>query len=318
MLLTLRTALTRVALPIILLTLAIIQFRQGGDSLSAWLANAAVKTGIGPVNMVRLLIGLELAGAALSVLYRRLAAPLAWTTFAGMAFSSLAEFSTLFNAPGNGALPASAWSWPVTLLVVGGGGLLLLNLTSEAAKAAAKEGAATPGRITPWRVLLAIFIVMIAGGIATRVVVADRTIRSAGGVPSIALNTDDWVGHRVPETGLSKYLPSVTPITLEGTKWIVFYQPTCSRCHEIFRTYFPGNNAFDVIAIEVPHAPDETVLPGDQLGDVECQDCTRFKLPGNTRWIVTTPTIVKVENGVITCVEAVNYDRCRQPPPPQP
>lgn len=314
----LRTALTRIVLPVVLLALAVLQFQQGGDSLSAWLANAAVKTGIGPTNMVRLLIGLELAGAALCVLYRRLAPAIAWTTFGWIAFSSVAEFSTLFNVPGNGALPATAWTWPVTLLVVGGGGLFLLNLTSEAAKAAAKDPAAPRGRITPWRVMVAIFIVMVAGGIATRVVVADRTIRGVGGVPSIALNTDDWVGHRIPETGLSKYLPKVTPITLEGTKWIVLYQPTCSRCHEIFRTYFPGNNAFDVIAIEVPHAPDENVLAGDLLGDIECQDCTRFKLPGNTRWIVTTPTIVKVEDGVITCVEAVNYDRCRQPPPPQP
>jgi hypothetical protein len=99
---------------------------------------------------------------------------------------------------------------------------------------------------------------------------------------------------------------------MEGTKWIVFYSPTCGRCHEVFRAYFAGPQNGEVIAVRVPHAPGEEVLKSDQPEDVECEGCDRLTLPDGKRWIVTPPTIMKVEGGTITCVTSADYDRCRK------
>jgi hypothetical protein len=67
-----------------------------------------------------------------------------------------------------------------------------------------------------------------------------------------------------------------------------------------------------VIAVRVPHAPGEEVLKSDQPEDVECEGCDRLTLPDGKRWIVTPPTIMKVEGGTITCVTSADYDRCRK------
>jgi hypothetical protein len=302
-----RTIVERIAAPAALAACAVIEFLVGGNALPQWTANLAAKTGIGTDGMLRGLIAAQAIGAAFALIFPRLRSAIAWLAFTAFAFSGLAELSALVNAPGDRMLPPTTWIAPFVALAVGIAGVFVL----------AKAPPTPPNPRRPlgaWQVFVALFVAAGAIGVAGRATLAPRTAGPAtmsGSIETVMLNIEEWVGRTVPETGLGKHLPLLTAATLEGTKWIVFYQPSCGRCHEVFRTYFKGPQGNDVIGVVVPHAPDADVLPSDQPSDVECEQCIRMSLPEGKRWIVTTPTIVRIEGGRVTCVTNNDYDRCR-------
>ncbi len=306
---TLRIAISRAVVPLLLVIVASIVIWKGGNCLPNWLANASVRTGVGVDAAVKLLVGAMFAAAALAVLYRRLAVPIAWVTLVSMAFVGLAELSALFAAPGEGVLPVLAWLLPLIALVLGALGVWGLGSTAPTKEEAA---AIESGRVTPWRVLVAIVVLAVSAGVAARLTVQPRDARQVGGIEFVDLDVASWVGKTLPATGLARRLPDVTRLTLEGTKWIVFFQPSCGRCHDVFRVYFAGDQEGSVIAIEVPHAPDSSVLESDQPEEIECTNCARLTLASGVHWGITTPTIVKVEEGIVTCVTSSDYGRCRE------
>ena len=299
--------LRRIAIPTLLLTCVAIEWSRGGDSLPNWLANLSVKTGAGSDKALRILIAVELCGALFAFLSSGLSRRVAWLTGIAFAFSGLAELSAIINAPGDAAVPASMWIAPIVGLAIGAGTLALLMRPNAAP--------APRGRISALKVIGAVAIAAFAFGLAGRLDLAPRTNSrfSSSGAEMVVLNPSEWVGMTMAEAGIARHVPSLTPLTLEGTKWVVFYSPTCGRCHEVFRTYFSGPQEGNVIAVLVPHGPGVTVLPSDQPADVECTGCERVSLPDTKQWIITPPTIVKVENGRVTCVTSTDYDRCRTP-----
>jgi hypothetical protein len=133
----------------------------------------------------------------------------------------------------------------------------------------------------------------------------------AGGVEAVALDPSQWTGKTFAQAGVAVHVPMLTATTLSGTQWVVFYRPSCGRCHQVMETYFAGPQDGSVIAVKVPYGPGEEFAPGDFAEDVACAGCEMLELPSKRRWIITTPTIAKVEDGIITCVTWTDYDRCR-------
>lgn len=306
----LRSVLVRGVVPALLAALCALVVARGGDALPAFLANAAMRTGLGLETMCRLMVALMASGALWALCFGRIAPAVAWITLVGVAFVSLAELSSVFAGPGKGTVPASTWMVPLGGIALGVAGVWCLNAT---ASRAAQDRAASPGRIGAWHVLLGLGAAGVSFAVAAQLTVAPRTTLSQGGVEYVDLDVTNWVGRTLPATGLPRFVPMVTPATLEGTKWIVFYQPSCGRCHEVFEVFFEGDQQGSVVAIEVPHAPDATVLESDQPSEIECVNCVRLALPAGKHYMVTTPSIVKVEDGVVTCVTTHDYGRCRQP-----
>lgn len=299
--------LRRIAIPALLLTCVGIEWSRGGDALPTWIANLSIKTGYGSDKILRLLIAVELCGAFFAFLSSGMSRRIAWLTGAGFAFSGLAELSAIVNAPGDTAVPASMWIAPLVGLAIGTGTLAIMARPTTVP--------VPRSRISALKVIGAVVIGMIAFGIAGRLELSPRTNSRFGsnGAETVVLNPDEWVGMTMAEAGIARHVPQLTPLTMEGTKWVVFYSPTCGRCHEVFRTYFSGPQAGSVIAVMVPHGPGVKVLPSDQPADVACEGCERLSLPDTKQWIITPPTIVKVENGKVTCVTSTDYDRCRTP-----
>jgi hypothetical protein len=231
----------------------------------------------------------------------------AWITCSALAFTALAELSAIIAAPGNRALPGHVWTGPLISAALGGGGLWVLSRPHVAVPAAA--------RFTVWRLAGTLAVLMVAFGVAGRMNVTPRTDVSlgAGGVEAVSLDASQWVGKSFAAAGVAIHAPLLTPATLSGTKWVVFYRPNCGRCHQILDTYFAGPQGGNVVAVKVPYGPGEEQSPSDMPEEVRCEECERIELPGGKRWIITTPTIAKVEDGVITCVTWTDYDRCRTP-----
>lgn len=295
----------RILVPAALLACAGLELWRGGDSLPTWVANLAYKTGAGPDAVLRILIAAQLAGAVLALFSAALSRPIAWAAAGALAFSGLAELSAIIGRPGTAPVPASTWVLPLVGLGAGIAGVAALS----------RPVPPRPARpVGAWSVLGALGACIAAAAVAGRLELAPRSAAGVApdGVPTVMLNPEEWVGMTLPQSGLARHLPAITPATLEGTKWIVFYNPSCSRCHEVFRAYFGGPQGDSVIAVEIPVVPGEAVAAGDDLGDIECDGCRRLGLPAGTRWVITSPTIVRVEEGRIACATASDYGKCRQ------
>lgn len=299
-----RTLLVRIAVPVALAWIVVAAHRSGGDMLPNWLANLSVKSGLGIDRAVRLVTAFAIVGATLGLLSARRAPRVAWITCAALAFTALAELSAIIAAPGNRALPGHVWTIPLLCAALGGGGLWVLTRPGSTPP---------PARFGVWRIALTLVTVTVAFGVAGRMTVTPRTDVSlgAGGVEAVELDAPGWVGKSFAAAGIARHAPLITPATLEGTKWVVFYRPNCGRCHQVFDMYFAGPQDGNVIAVKVPYGPGEEQSPGDAPEEIRCDGCERIELPGGKRWIITTPTIAKVEDGVITCVTWTDYDRCR-------
>jgi hypothetical protein len=295
----------RLAVPLALVACVVIEHRMGADALPNWVANLAVKTGLGTDRMVRLLVAAQILGAGLALLSARTARRVAWATAALFAFAALAELSAIIGAPGNRALPGRIWIAPIMGLAFGGLGLWLLSRPSATMPPAP--------RLRVSRMLGTVVVLAVAFGVAGRMVVAPRTdvTLSAGGVESVSLDPASWTGKTFAQAGVAAHLPMLTPATLSGTTWVVFYRPSCGRCHQVMDTYFAGPQDGRVVAVKVPYGPGEEPGPALVAEDVTCEGCERLEFPAKSRWIITTPTIAKVEDGIITCVTWTDYDRCR-------
>lgn len=294
----------RILVPAVLLACAAMEMLRGGDALPSWIANLSFKAGAGPDAVLRALIAAQLAGATLALFSSALSRPIAWMTAGALAFSGLAELSAIVGRPGTSPVPPSTWVMPLVGLGAGIAGIAVL----------ARPAPPRPARRTgAWAVIGTLAACVAAAALAGRLELAPRSAGTiaADGVPTVVLNPEEWVGMTLPQSGLARHLPAITPLTLEGTRWIVFYNPACSRCHEVFRAYFGGPQGDAVIAVEVPPVPGEPIAPGDDLGDVECAGCPRLSLPPGTRWVITSPTIVRVEEGRVACATASDYGRCR-------
>lgn len=301
-----RRALTRIAVPALLLAVVAWALVRGGDMLPTWIANLSVKTGLGPDRMLRLLVAAALAGSAVAAASAALATPLAWATGTAFAFSGLAELSAIINAPGDAPVPLVAWAAPLASLAAGATVLALLSRPAVPPE--------PPARPAAWGVLGALAAVTAATAIAARLPFAQRTAAGTGadGVPTVVLSPDEWVGMTAPQTGVARHLPLLTPLTLSGTVWVVFYSPDCGRCHQVFEAYFAGPQGSQVVAVRIPHAPGQTYVKTDRPEDVACEGCERLALPEGTRWVITSPTIVRFQDGQVDCVTSADYSRCRQ------
>ena len=131
------------------------------------------------------------------------------------------------------------------------------------------------------------------------------------GENSVLLDYVQWQGRTLPDTGLSRLLPILTALTLEGRCIIILYNPECSHCRELFEKFFTvARTDVKVIAIEIPPAPRTTALIGDDLGPVPCEGCQRLKLPEGKLYILKPPTVLVVEEGRVTCATDSDWKTC--------
>jgi hypothetical protein len=153
-----------------------------------------------------------------------------------------------------------------------------------------------------------------AMAISARLPFAQRTAAGvwSDGVPTVTLNPDEWLGLTASQAGIARHLPLLTPLTMDGTVWVVFYSPDCGRCHQVFEAYFAGPQGGQVVAVRIPHVPGQTYVKTDQPEDIACEGCERLALPEGIRWVITSPTIVRFQGGTVDCVTSADYSRCRQ------
>ena len=65
-----------------------------------------------------------------------------------------------------------------------------------------------------------------------------------------------------------------------------------------------------MIAVNVPPEQGALIAEGANTEPIQCDGCTRMQLPEGPLWLLKTPAIMVVENGVITCASGTDVIDC--------
>lgn len=299
----------RFAVACLLVGMAVLQWNGGTSWLPTWLANVGLRFELNGADSLRVLIGLELTAAGLCVVLRSLGAKVAWGCALATAFVSLAELAAL-NAPGAVAAGAGASAMLVPAIVLAIAVLFLVTKTSPS------DG---PRQNALSSAVLAIVVFTIMMGVATRLPV-ENTVKTEAfanqGLTAVDLAFESWKGRTFADAGVAKHLPRLTAETLEGDAIVVFYNPKCGHCHEVFDRWLAKGRNEKIIAVMVPAADGALEAAGDgDVGDINCPTCVRLELPKGPTWLITTPSVAMLKDGVIRCTADKDFTSCLGAPP---
>jgi hypothetical protein len=115
----------------------------------------------------------------------------------------------------------------------------------------------------------------------------------------------EWLGDHMMEQELAQLLPRPLPPGISnGEQLIIFYRGDCDHCQEMFLTYFSAPELeTPVLAVDV--------MDYDVAGGLEfyCDACDVAELPTGPSYLIQTPVVLRLENGIITCVgDGTNSD----------
>ncbi len=300
----------RGALALFCLVAALAQWNGGTAWLPIWLANLGVKFGLDGAQSLRVLVGAELALGAMILLLKGVAGQrLAFSTAIAAAFVSLAELAALNTPQASTAATGAIFVWPALSLVVA------MLLTVALSKSAAPTGHQSGVTVA----MLSLVTATIAFSIAGRVPISNTVKTEAfsnQGLDAVDLAFESWKGRTFADAGVAKHVPQITAEVLEGDSIVVFYNPKCSHCHEVFNRWLSEPRSEKVIAVLVPAAEGATEAAGDgDIGDINCPNCVRLELPFGPNWLITTPAVAVVKDGIIRCTADKDFTACLGAPP---
>ncbi len=112
--------------------------------------------------------------------------------------------------------------------------------------------------------------------------------------PFYAPEFGTWVGTPLVEHELARLVSRPLPTWIEtGRFHLVLYRADCEHCHELLDAHFSGELSTPVMAVEIPDADPDNAL------SMPCLDCRLHQLPAGPNYVLTTPVLMTVENGVV-------------------
>jgi glutaredoxin len=253
----------------------------------------------------RTLIGVEIAVALLMIFapkLARIAASFILTVFLAVLVATMAMaakrdgISAIWS--GSCGCLGSASPPPIVMFAIDAllfGGLLFFKPLRENPK-----GATWPS------VLGALFI-----GFSVAFVVPDKTIASlpANGdqaglgpmpttlEPNYFTTFSEWVGTEFASHPLAQIISRPLPDWINTARFhVVYYRADCEHCHELLETFFHGELSTPVIAVQIPDHDPANELP------MPCEECLEHTLPEGPYYVIGSPVLLTVENGVVLSV----------------
>lgn len=301
-----------------------------GPALPPWVKALGAKLSLTGDDTIRWIAAAAIGAGLLTWWSGRLAGTLLSLAGAACAFAGIATLSGAFAATPAGAKAAAGPS-PSTSIAIAAA-LLVLGLPLVWLLAPRAAGAPTSrrGASTAWHLLAGMAVLGATLAFAPRLpmrttaplfTVTDFPTASSGagahaatgsdaGADMITFEFERWEGRPIAEIGLDAWLPTLLPtiadVAPDGNVFLVFYNPRCSHCHELFREHFAGALDTPVIAIEIPPPPGGEVVETDEPTEIECPLCRRLTLPDTKAWGVTPPAVVRIDAGIVACASESN------------
>lgn len=107
-----------------------------------------------------------------------------------------------------------------------------------------------------------------------------------------------WAGQRLRDQEVAQLMPRPLPLDLdEGDKMVVLYRGDCDHCQEMFLTYFSDPELpTPTLAVDVMDYAPEGLL------EFYCDACERTELPSGPSYLIQTPVVIRLKDGVITSI----------------
>jgi len=83
---------------------------------------------------------------------------------------------------------------------------------------------------------------------------------------------------------------------LTGRWIVVYYREDCDHCHELLISYFTGKLPVRTMAIAIPDADPKNALENP------CDECVKLSLVKGPNYIIGTPIVLSLNDGVVECV----------------
>ena len=222
----------RILTPLLLIITAITWIQGGTAWMPLWTSNVGLRIGLSPISSAQLVIGLLFAVAVSLLLFGRklFGSFLSRIGLVTYAFCCVATLASVMAST-----PAGAGLAPLLFPAIGlliSLGLYLLIDKSNAVEVA-------PSRSAFWigAGIFAIWVVAIGISVRIPLAMTASSKQQSVGENSVLLDYVQWQGRTLPDTGLSRLLPILTALTLEGRCIIILYSPECSHCRELFEKY---------------------------------------------------------------------------------
>ncbi|MSR68952.1 MAG: hypothetical protein EXS17_01200, partial [Phycisphaerales bacterium] len=112
-----------------------------------------------------------------------------------------------------------------------------------------------------------------------------------------------WRGTRLDAQELARLMTPAPPTTINSGTWMVMlYREDCDHCHEILQKYFSGPLATPTLTIAIP----DTDPAASQ--EMPCSECQIRKLLKGPDYVLTTPVLMRLDDGVITDIVTDSED----------
>lgn len=107
-----------------------------------------------------------------------------------------------------------------------------------------------------------------------------------------------WVGKSVDDLKLFEWVKEWPHDIHTGKQYVVFYSLTCDHCEALFYNHFEFPTTPTTL-VAIPESTDGFNYDG--AFDNPCFDCAKTELPVGPDWIIGTPLVVAIDNGIVKC-----------------
>lgn len=105
---------------------------------------------------------------------------------------------------------------------------------------------------------------------------------------------EQWVGKRLRAQPIAALITRPIPADLEMGRWVVmFFREDCEHCHAVLDRHFSPKVPLRTLLVAVPDADPAAALPNP------CGECQVRTLPKGPDWVIGTPVLLSVEDGVV-------------------
>ena len=118
-----------------------------------------------------------------------------------------------------------------------------------------------------------------------------------------------WSGKSINDIDVFSFVESWPHDLSEGKQYVIFYGRNCDHCEALLYMHFEFDLRAPTTIVAIPESIEGFI--GEGAFENPCFDCDETELPIGVDWIIGTPLVVAIENGIIKC--AVENEEAETP-----
>ncbi len=149
--------------------------------------------------------------------------------------------------------------------------------------------------------ILATIFTIATAGTTFGVVLSHRT--TDAGLPASWYPRDlaTWDGRNIDDIDLFSMVKQWPHDLHNGPQYVIFYGRTCDHCEDLLYEFFSTGVPVPTTLVAIPESK-EGFSSADAF-ESPCYDCAETQLPIGVDWIISTPLVVAIDDGIVRCAK---------------